>query len=141
MIKFKKLDTAAIIPQRQTGGAAGFDLYALIDEPIILGQGEYVTVPTGIAAAIPAGWVGLVQARSGWAVKNGIIKMAGVIDSDYRGEIAVILTKAGKGEFHINAGDRIAQLVVTPFMGDSEEVYSLDETERGANGFGSTGAC
>ena len=141
MIKFKKLDTAAIIPQRQTDGAAGFDLYAMIDEPIILKQGDYVTVKTGIAAAIPAGWVGLVQARSGWAVKNGIIKMAGVIDSDYRGEIAVILTKAGAGEFYINAGDRIAQLVVTPYMGESEEVYSLDDTDRGANGFGSTGAC
>ncbi len=142
MIKFKKLAVDAIVPARQTSGAAGFDIHAYLGdfESTAVSAGDYVVIDTKIAVAIPAGYVGLIQPRSGWAVKNGIDKMAGVIDSDYRGEIKVILTKHSAGDFSINHGDRIAQLVVVPAMLDNCTVDELDETDRGAGGFGSTGA-
>ena len=140
MIKFKKLSDEAIIPQRQTKGAAGFDIYACIkDDSIFVHGGSYAVIDTKIAVEIPPGWVGLIQPRSGWAVNNGVDKMAGTIDSDYRGEIKVILTKHDGGFFTVNDGDRIAQLVVVPFMGESEEVSELSDTDRGEGGFGSTG--
>lgn len=101
--------------------------------------GESVVVPTGIAAAIPHGYVGLVKPRSGWAVKFGIDTMAGVIDADFRGEINVILTKQTPGTFDLVHGDRIAQLVVVPVMLESVEVITLGDTKRGSGGFGSTG--
>ena len=142
MIKFKQLAIDAIVPQRQTAGAAGFDIHAYLGdfESTAVSAGDYIVIDTKIAVAIPAGYVGFIEPRSGWAVKNGIDKMAGVIDSDYRGEIKVILTKHSAGEFTINHGDRIAQLVVLPFMSDSCTVEDLDSTDRGEGGFGSTGA-
>lgn len=139
MIQFKRLEESAIIPQRQTKGAAGFDIYADIKESIEVAGGTYVVIDTNIGVAIPSGYVGLIKPRSGWAVKNGIDTMAGVIDSDYRGEIKVILTKHDCGAFFVNPEDRIAQLVVVPVMLDSVEVTVLGDTQRGNNGFGSTG--
>ncbi len=140
MIKFKKLSDEAIIPQRQTKGAAGFDIYACIkDDAMFVHGGSYTIINTKIAVAIPEGFVGIIKPRSGWAVNNGVDTMAGVIDSDYRGEIKVILTKHNDGYFTVNDGDRIAQLVVIPVMLDSIEVDSLDNTDRGDGGFGSTG--
>ena len=140
MIQFKKLEADAIIPKRQTEGAAGFDIHANIEAPIELRGGDYVIIDTGIAVGIPAGYVGLIKPRSGWAAKNGVDTMAGVIDSDYRGPMRVILTKHDCGSFWINPGDRIAQLVVVPYMSECVEVEVLGDTERGVNGFGSTGA-
>ena len=139
MIQFKKLEPSAIIPRRQTDGAAGFDIHADINEPVTVTGGSYTVVDTNIAIAIPIGHVGLIKPRSGWAVKNGIDTMAGVIDSDYRGEIKVILTKHDGGVFFVNPGDRIAQLVVVPICIGSAEVSVLGGTERGNSGFGSTG--
>ena len=144
MIKFMKLHEDAIIPKRATDGAAGFDLYALKDGEGALFCGETIEVDTGISAIIPKGWVGLVKPRSGLAFRYGVDTMAGVIDSDYRGEIKVLLTVLDTSKFcePIKKDDRIAQLVVVPHMPDSIEIFSLDEcdeTDRGDNGFGSTG--
>lgn len=142
MIKFKKLKQDAEAPVRATNGAAGFDIHAYLEQNdgyVCVKGGNYEVIDTAISVAIPDGYVGLILPRSGWAVKNGIDKMAGVIDSDYRGEIKVILTKHDDGVFIVNHGDRIAQLVVVPFVGESEVVEDLDDTKRGANGFGSTG--
>ena len=138
MIKFKKLDDTAVIPQRKTAGAAGFDIYATSSG--LVRQGYTTVIDTGIAAAIPPGYVGLIQPRSGLAFSHGVDTMAGTIDSDYRGEIKVELTTFDKfSALTVFPGDRIAQLVVVPFIGDAEEVDELDDTERGTNGFGSTG--
>jgi dUTP pyrophosphatase len=138
MIKFKKLTNDAVIPVRKSVGAAGFDIYATSHGVVAMG---YTTIiETGIAVSVPPGYVGLIQPRSGLAFKHGIDTMAGTIDSDYRGEIKVELTTFDQDEnITINPGERIAQLVVVPFLGDAEEVDELDDTERGTNGFGSTG--
>jgi dUTP pyrophosphatase len=140
MIQFKKEQPTAIIPQRHSEGAAGFDIYADIPEPLAVSGGDYAVINTNIALAIPDGYVGLIKPRSGWAVKNGIDTMAGVIDSDFRAAIKVIITKHDAGTFWVNPGDRIAQLVVVPVMLQSVEVQTLGDTVRGSNGFGSTGA-
>lgn len=138
MIKFKKMHPDAIIPTRATEGSAGFDIYSLDDKK--LEHGHCVAFSTGICISIPAGWVGLIKPRSGLAFKASIDSMAGVIDSDYTGEVKVLLTCHDDIILEsIEKGDRIAQLVVVPFMGESMEVEELDDTERGANGFGSTG--
>ena len=140
MIQFKKLSSAAIIPKRHSEGAAGFDIHACLKEPVEVRMGEHVIIDTDIAVAIPINCVGLIKPRSGWAVKNGIDTMAGVIDSDFRGGIKVILTKHSEGSFWVNPDDRIAQLVVLPYVSASEQVDELQSTLRGNNGFGSTGA-
>ena len=142
MIQFKKLFETAEVPERQTDGAAGFDLHCHnpSGRTMNVSFGESVIVPTGIAAAIPHGYVGLVKPRSGWAAKFGIDTMAGVIDADFRGEMNVILTKQTPGTFDLVHGDRIAQLVVVPVMLESVEVITLGDTQRGVGGFGSTGA-
>lgn len=142
MIQFKRLEVDAIVPQRQTEGAAGFDIHAYLGgeyEATEVKGGDYCTIDTRISVAVPEGFVGLIKPRSGWAIKNGIDTMAGVIDSDYRGEIRVILTKHDCGSFTVNHGDRIAQLIVVPVMLESVEVETLGSTERGKSGFGSTG--
>ena len=138
MIKFKKTHPDAIIPTRATEGSAGFDIHSLDDFEISFGKTR--SFDTGISVSIPAGWVGNVEPRSGLAFKHGIQTMAGTIDSDYTGELRILLTclEYGNGVY-IKKGDRIAQLVVTPYMGESMEVEELDETERASNGFGSTG--
>ena len=136
---FKRLHPAARLPTRGSAGAAGLDLYAV--ERVTLAPGGRVAVRTGLAAAIPEGFYGRVAPRSGLAVRHGIDVLAGVIDSDYRGEILCALVNHGDEPFEVEPGARVAQLVVeavaTPEPAWAED---LPETARGAGGFGSTGA-
>lgn len=132
----------AIIPQYKTSGAAGADICALLSEPVIIKKGARAMIPTGLFFAIPEGYEVQVRPRSGLAAKNGVtvLNTPGTIDSDYRGEIKVILINLGDEDFEVKNGDRIAQIVVAPVtIGVFEQVSELDETERGAGGFGSTG--
>jgi len=138
MIKVQKLRHDAMIPSYGSEEAAGMDLYSL--ESALLGVGEFKSIRTGIALEIPKGWYGEVHPRSGWAVKYGLDKLAGVVDSDYRGELFVVLINNGTAPISINKHDRIAQLVVKPhYPHELEEVQELTGTERGEKGFGSTG--
>jgi dUTP pyrophosphatase len=137
IIKFKKLDPHAVIPTRSSAGAAGFDLYTTSTALVMPNQVK--SLDTHLAVAIPPGYVGLVRPRSGLAFRHAIDVMAGVIDSDYRGEIMVLIRNDGDKPLAINHSDRIAQLVVVPCLLQSEEVNDLDGTERGADGFGSSG--
>jgi dUTP pyrophosphatase len=128
------------LPRYQTAGAAGMDLRA--DEPVDLAPGERRLVPTGIAVAIPPGWEGQVRPRSGLALKLGLgmPNAPGTIDSDYRGEVGVILVNWGQERVRLARGERIAQLVVAPVTRASlVEVAALPDTGRGGGGFGSTG--
>ena len=130
------------LPAYETGGAAGLDLRAAIDEPVVLVAGERLLVPTGLALQLPDGFEGQVRPRSGLAVRHGVtvLNAPGTIDCDYRGEIKVPLINHGREPFRIQRGDRIAQLVIAPVTRVSlVEVPHLDATERGAGGFGSTG--
>ena len=142
-LKIKKLRENAQIPFRATEGSAGKDLYACIDEPITLAGGEKAVIPTGIAIALPSPELGaFVFARSGLAIKHGIglLNSVGVIDSDYRGEICVGVINQLSEPYTITPGERIAQLVIMPVSLIPVQVCEeLDETERGAGGFGSTG--
>ena len=130
-------------PFYATAGAAAMDLCACVDAPVEVAPRALVSIPTGIAIALPsADYVALVFARSGLGIKHGVVpgNCVGVIDSDYRGEIMVGLYNSGESEYTVQPGDRIAQLMVTPVVqADVELVDELDETERGAGGFGSTG--
>lgn len=127
------------LPKQATEGAAGFDLQS--NEYVILYPGQRLAIPTGFAWAIPLGQAGMIRPRSGLAVRNGIDVLAGVIDADYRGEVAVVLINHGTRPLDIEAGDRIAQMVVQPCMvGVTVEFDELPSTERGNGGFGSTGA-
>jgi dUTP pyrophosphatase len=140
-LAFKRLSDAATIPTRAHEGDAGLDLYAA--ESARIGPGERASVGTGIAVAIPAAHAGLVVPRSGLAVRHGIsvVNAPGLIDSGYRGELRVLLLNTDAGDaFDVSPGDRIAQLVITPVASpDLIEVEELDETVRGAGGFGSSG--
>jgi len=132
------------LPAYETAGAAGMDLRAAVteEEPIVLRPGARAAVPTGLAFALPLGFEGQVRPRSGLAARHGItqVNTPGTIDSDYRGEVKVILINLGEEDFTIRRGDRIAQLVIAPVtQAQWTEVESLDETVRGAGGFGSTG--
>jgi dUTP pyrophosphatase len=131
------------LPTQMSAGAAGFDLFAAISEPIILQPGERMMVPTGISVALPAHTEAQVRPRSGLALKKGItcLNSPGTIDSDYRGEIGVILINHGQAEFKIGRGDRIAQLVVqyVPPV-EWELADQLPASDRGKGGFGHTGA-
>ena len=130
------------LPKYETSGSAGMDVRANISEPIVLGSLERVLVPTGIKMAIPEGYEVQVRPRSGLALKHGIsiANTPGTIDSDYRGEIGVILINLSKEEYIIQLQERIGQLVLNKVAQmDFEVVESLDETERGAGGFGHTG--
>lgn len=141
-LNFKKLDDRATIPTYGSEYAAGADLRAVLDEPIIIKPNESVLIHTGIAVAIPAGYVGLVYARSGIACKRGLApsNKVGVIDADYRGEIMVSLHNHSTTEQTIDPDERIAQMVITPFLQcEYEETDNLDDTVRGTGGFGSTG--
>jgi dUTP pyrophosphatase len=133
------------LPAYETVGAAGMDLRAAVedDAPIVLKPGARVMAPTGLAFAVPPGFEAQVRPRSGLAAKAGVtcLNTPGTIDSDYRGEVKVILINLGEEDFTIRRGDRIAQLVIAPVTQASWSlVASLDETTRGAGGFGSTGA-
>ena len=143
LLKIKKLKENAKVPSRGTQGSAGFDLCACIDEPITLNGGDTALIPTGIAIALPSADYGaFVFPRSGIAVKHGIglLNSVGVIDSDYRGEIMVSLHNHSTEAQTIADGERIAQLVITPFLKvEYTETDTLSDTVRGDGGFGSTG--
>jgi dUTP pyrophosphatase len=140
-LRFARLVEGARPPSQAHDGDAGYDLHAA--EVVTLGPGERASVGTGIAVAIPDGCAGLVLPRSGLAARHGIalVNAPGLIDSGYRGEVRVLLLNTDRSEaFDVAVGDRIAQLVLVRFeSGPAEEVESLDETARGAGGFGSTG--
>ena len=130
------------LPAYETKGSAGMDLRAAIEEPIRLTPMERALVPNGIKIALPEGFEAQVRPRSGLAVKHGVtvLNTPGTVDSDYRGELKTTIINLGSEPFLINRGDRIAQLVIAPVMqAKMIEVASLDETERGEGGFGSTG--
>lgn len=132
------------LPTYETSGAAGMDLRAAVpaDSPMTLHPGARVAVPTGLAFALPGGFEAQVRPRSGLALKSGITvaNAPGTIDADYRGEVKVLLINLGEEDFVIRRGDRIAQLVIAPVVKAGwREVGSLDATDRGAGGFGSTG--
>ena len=141
-VKVKKLDERAILPTYGSVGAAGADLYALADDEVTIAAGETVLIGTGLALEIPEGYVGLVYARSGLATKRGLApaNKVGVIDSDYRGELKVALYNQSSEAQTVAAGERIAQLVIAPYLtADYEEADELTDSKRGAGGFGSTG--
>lgn len=142
IVKLKKLTPNAVIPTYGTLQSAGADLYSGMDTVITIAPGETQFIKTGIAIEIPEGLVGLIYARSGMACKKGIApaNKVGVIDSDYRGEIIVALYNHSSQPVSIEPGERIAQMVLTPFVTACfTEVQDLDETLRGSGGFGSTG--
>ncbi len=130
------------LPAYQSAAAAGMDLLAANDDPLVLQPGGRALVPTGIAIALPEGTEAQVRPRSGLAAKHGVtvLNTPGTIDADYRGEIKVILINLGDAPFTVERGSRIAQIVVAPVArADLVEVADLDDTARGAGGFGSTG--
>jgi dUTP pyrophosphatase len=138
-----KLGKEIPFPSYATAGSAGMDLRACVDEPVTVAPGQRVAIPTGFAIALPdPGWVALIYARSGLAVKHGLApaNCVGVVDSDYRGEIVVALQNYAGEEYTIQPGERVAQMVITPVtQARIDVVEELDETARGAGGFGSTG--
>lgn len=141
-IQIKKLKENAIIPTRGSDRAAGYDLYACLENEVTIGAGETVKIGTGLSIAVPEGYFGAIFARSGLAAKEGLrpANCVGVADSDYRGEYIVALHNDSDTEKIIRKGDRIAQLVILPYL--SAEFIPADElcdTERGSGGFGSTG--
>jgi len=141
-VRFKKLRPNALTPRYMSDGAAGMDLASAADEPIELAPGARAAVPTGLAFEIPPGFEGQVRPRSGLARNFGvtIVNAPGTIDSDYRGEVTVLLVNLGENPHIIRPGDRIAQLIIAPVISaELEETAELDDTERGAGGFGHTG--
>ena len=141
-ILVKKLDSRVKLPSYKTVGSSGMDLMALTDKPITILPKKSYLVPTGISVAMPKNYEIQIRPRSGLAAKNNIsvLNTPGTIDSDYRGEIKIILFNHGSDEFLINNGDRIAQIVLMPIHKiDFEEVDNLPDTVRGEGGFGSTG--
>lgn len=130
------------LPAYQSEGSSGLDVRAAVDEPVSLQPGEIRLIPTGLRTAVPHGYEIQVRPRSGLALKHGItvVNTPGTIDADYRGPVGIILGNVGKEPFTINRGDRIAQLVVQQVVrADICEVESLDSTDRGEGGFGSSG--
>jgi dUTP pyrophosphatase len=131
------------LPSYESAGAAGMDLRAAVEDPVVLEPGARSAVPTGLMIALPPGYEGQVRPRSGLALRQGVtaLNSPGTIDADYRGEVKVILINHGTAPVTIARGDRIAQLVVAPVVQTQwAEVASLDLTERGEGGFGSTGS-
>jgi len=142
-VKIKKISPNAVLPTYGTENAAGADLSACLFAPITIDPGQTFVVKTGLTMEIPEGYVGLIYARSGLATKRGLApaNKVGVIDSDYRGEIMVALYNQSELPQKIEPGERIAQLVIAPYLqGVFNEVDELSDTTRGAGGFGSTGA-
>ena len=141
-IRVKKLSPKAILPTYGSVEAAGADLYACLEESVTIQPGETVFIPTGIALEVPKGCAGLVYARSSMGAKRGLApaNKVGVIDSDYRGEIRVVLLNHGKVPQTVEHGERVAQFLITPVLTPQyEEVEELTDTDRGAGSFGSTG--
>lgn len=139
----EKIGREIPFPRYATEGAAGLDLPACLDSPLVIAPGARVVIPTGLAVQIPSRYiVGLVFPRSGLATRHGIslANAVGVIDSDYKGEILVALINQGDKEYSISPGERVAQIVFMPvFQVNMEETDTLDDTGRGTGGFGSTG--
>ncbi len=130
------------LPAYQSELAAGLDLLAAVDDPVILAPGQRALVPTGLSMALPARFEAQVRPRSGLAAKHGVtvLNTPGTIDADYRGEVKVILINLGDAPFEITRGERIAQMVIAPVLqAEITEVAVLSDTERGVGGFGSTG--
>ena len=141
-IRVKKLNEKAILPTYGSAEAAGADIYACLDADVTIAPGETVFVPTGLAMEVPKGCAGLIYARSSLGSKRGLApaNKVGVIDSDYRGQVMVVLHNHGKMTQTISYGERIAQLIITPvFTPGFLEAEELDDTQRGTGGFGSTG--
>ena len=141
-IRLRKVRPGAIVPAYATEHAAGMDLHAVLDAPLLLAPGERTLIPTGLALEIPAGFEGQVRPRSGLALRHGIalVNAPGTIDADYRGEVGVIVINHGQEPVTFTPGERIAQLVVAPVTRVVfEEVKELGETGRNAGGFGHTG--
>ena len=142
-LMIKLLRQGAKAPTRATAGSAGYDLYACLEKPLCIAPGEAVGVPTGFAMALPdSGCVGLVYARSGLAIKHGLVPQncVGVIDSDYRGEVLVALRNQSAAAYTVAPGERIAQMLVVPVL--TPELTLTDDlgsSERGEKGFGSSG--
>ena len=138
----KKINSKAQIPKYKTDGSSGMDLMALIENPIIIKPQKSALIPTGLSIAIPEDTEVQIRPRSGLAAKSNIsvLNTPGTIDSDYRGEIKIILFNHGKEDFVINNNDRIAQMILMPIVkAEFEEVENLPKTLRGSGGFGSTG--
>jgi dUTP pyrophosphatase len=141
-VNVKKLRPEARLPAYMTPGAAGADLYAAVVEAVRIAPGERSVIPIGIALEIPEGFEGQVRPRSGLAARDGltVLNAPGTIDSDYRGELNVIVVNLGQKECWVRTGDRIAQLVIAPVVrAELRWVEDLGETDRGAGGFGHTG--
>lgn len=141
-IRVKKLSPNAILPTYGSAGAAAADLYACLEVEVTIAPGETVFIPTGLSVEIPTGCAGLIYARSSMGVKRGLApaNKVGVIDSDYRGEIKVVLLNHSGTEQTVAPGERIAQMIITPVLTPAyEEVEELTDTDRGTGGFGSTG--
>ena len=141
-INIKKLNKNAIIPSRGSEFSAGYDLHACLEEPINIKANQTVKIPTGLAMEIPVGYAGMIFARSGLSTKKGLApaNKVGVCDSDYRGEYIVALHNHSNNDAIVNPGERIAQLVIIPFLSvDFVETDKLNDTVRGSGGFGSTG--
>ncbi len=141
-IRVKKLHPDAVLPTYGSEEAAGADLYACLEAPVTIEPGQSFFVPTGIALEVPKGCAGLIYARSGMACKRGLApaNKVGVIDSDYRGEIRVVLLNHSTQVQILQPGERIAQLVITPVLTPAyTQVQELSDTDRGTGGFGSTG--
>ncbi len=144
ILKIKRLENNLdlALPKYETLGSAGMDLQAAIDEPIVIKPGEIKLVKTGIAIALEVGFEAQIRPRSGLALKNGItvLNTPGTIDSDYRGEVCIILINHSQTEFKIERGMRIAQMIIAEYkQAKIVEVADLNETARGTGGFGSTG--
>lgn len=142
LVPFKKLRDGAVVPSRGSEYAAGYDLYACLESPVEIEPGTNKKIGTGLSIAVPEGYFGAVFARSGLATKEGLrpANCVGICDSDYRGEYIVPVYNDSSEIRTVKNGDRIAQLVILPFLpADFSEVEELDDTERGTAGFGSTG--
>jgi dUTP pyrophosphatase len=141
-VKVKKLSPNAVLPTYGTEYSAGADLYACLEEAVTIQPGETAWIPTGIAMEVPLGHAGLVFARSSMGAKRGLApaNKVGVIDSDYRGEIRVVLLNHSNSPQTVSPGERVAQLLIVPVLAPAfEEAPELSDTDRGVGGFGSTG--
>ncbi len=142
-LKIKKINSNAVIPTRATKGSAGLDLYACIDTDIIIYPQKLAIIPTGISIQLESSnYAAFIYARSGLGIKHGICLSngVGVVDSDYTGEICVGLCNVSDREYTVKSGDRVAQMVIMPIdIPELVEVEEIEETKRGAKGFGSTG--
>jgi dUTP pyrophosphatase len=142
VVRFKKVRSSAVLPRYMTAGAAGMDLSSAADGPVTLEPGARTGVPTGLVMELPPGYEAQVRPRSGLAIRHGVtvVNAPGTIDSDYRGELIVLLVNLGRERYTIAPGDRIAQMVVAPVTrAEILEVRELSETARGQGGFGHTG--